>query len=264
MWSDVVDLRDFYASRRGQVARQMVRAKARDMWPDVRGQSILGIGYATPFLGVFRAEADRTIALMPSGQGVLRWPMEGAPLTALTKEDQLPLEDLSIDRVILAHAVENAEHLRPMMREVWRVMKEGGRLMVVVPNRRGLWARFERTPFGHGRPYSTGQLSRLLRDTLFTPQRIESALHVPPIDLGVVLSSAKAWERAGQKIFPAFSGVLLAEATKQVYAQTAITDRAKRRILVPIPDVISKASRARPSDPKRNTPTKSDSGTTSP
>ena len=263
MWSDVVDLRDFYASRRGQVARQMVRAKAREMWPDVRGQSILGIGYATPFLGAFRAEADRTIGLMPSGQGVLRWPMEGAPLTALTKEDQLPLEDISVDRVILAHAVENAEHLRPMMREVWRVLKEGGRLMVMVPNRRGLWARFERTPFGHGRPYSNGQLSRLLRDTLFTPQRIESALHVPPINMGVLLSSAKAWEKAGSKAFPAFSGVLLAEATKQVYAQTTVTDRAKRRILVPIPDVVSKASRTRPHDadrsasPETNTPKKS-------
>jgi SAM-dependent methyltransferase len=251
MWADVVDLRDFYASRRGRVARRMVRAGARDLWPDVRGQSIVGIGYATPLLGAFRAEADRTVALMPSGQGVLRWPMEGPPLAALTKEDQLPLEDVSVDRVILAHACENAENLRPMMREVWRVLKEGGRLMVVVPNRRGLWARFERTPFGHGRPYSPGQLSRLLRDTLFTPQRFVSALYVPPVDIGIVLSSANAWERVGRKAFSAFSGVLLAEATKQVYAQTAVTEPAKRRLLVPLPDVISKASRSHTGAPDR-------------
>lgn len=229
----------------------MVRGAARDLWPDVRGQSIVGVGYATPILGAFRAEAERTVALMPSGQGVLRWPMEGPPLAALTKEDQLPLEDLSVDRVILAHACENAEHLRPMMREVWRILKEGGRLMVIVPNRRGLWARFERTPFGYGRPYSQGQLSRLLRDTLFMPQRFSNALFVPPVDLGIVLSAANAWERAGRKAFSTFSGVLLAEATKQVYAQTAVTERAKRRILVPLPDVISKASRARPSGQKR-------------
>jgi alpha-ketoglutarate-dependent 2,4-dichlorophenoxyacetate dioxygenase len=44
-----------------------------------------------------------------------------------------------------------------------------GRLLLIVPNRRGIWARLDSTPFGHGRPYSRGQLERLLGDALFTP-----------------------------------------------------------------------------------------------
>ena len=38
-----------------------------------------------------------------------------------------------------------------------------GKLVIVTPNRRGLWARFEHTPFGTGRPFSRGQLTELLR-----------------------------------------------------------------------------------------------------
>ncbi|MHC8508408.1 MAG: class I SAM-dependent methyltransferase [Rhodospirillales bacterium] len=244
MWSDVVDLRDFYATRAGLAARRVVRARAREMWPDVRGQSILGLGYATPFLGAFRAEAERTVALMPSAQGVLSWPAEGPPLTALTKENALPLADLSVDRVILAHTVESAEHLRPLMREVWRVLAEGGRLMVIAPNRRGLWARFDFSPFGNGLPYSSGQLSRLLRDALFTPQRIEGALFAPPFGGRFVFSGALAWERFGRRAFPAFGGVLMAEAAKQVYAQTSAAKPARRRVLTPLPGGLSQASRA--------------------
>ena len=56
-----------------------------------------------------------------------------------------------------------------MLAEVWRVLTPGGRLLVVVPNRAGLWARMENTPFGYGRPFSRKQLSRLMRDMQFSP-----------------------------------------------------------------------------------------------
>lgn len=69
MWTDVVDLSNFYASGLGRVARRMIVRRIRLLWPDLRGVSVLGFGYATPFLGVFRGEADRVIAAMPSAQG---------------------------------------------------------------------------------------------------------------------------------------------------------------------------------------------------
>ena len=46
-----------------------------------------------------------------------------------------------------------------LLREVWRVLAAGGRLLAVVPNRRGVWARIDTTPFGHGRPYSRSQIT---------------------------------------------------------------------------------------------------------
>ena len=138
MWSDVVDLNEFYASRMGLVARRMIRRRLRQIWPDVRGLAVLGLGYATPYLHQFRDEAERTIAVMPAPQGVTHWPHNDRGLVCLSEETDLPLPDLCIDRLVLVHAVENSENLRLMMREAWRVLSDSGRLVVVVPNRRGI------------------------------------------------------------------------------------------------------------------------------
>jgi len=229
MWTDAVDLRDFYATGLGHVARRMISRRVRSVWPDVRGLNVLGLGYATPFLGPFRAEAQRVVAIMPAGQGVLRWPAEGGCLTALADETYLPFPDRFIDRVLLVHALECADRIRPLMRELWRVLADGGRLLVVVPNRRGLWARMERTPFGHGRPYSPDQLSRGLRDTMFTPYQSNTALFVPPVRSRMVLSSAAAWEQIGQRWFPTFAGVIIFEATKQIYAGHVVYAEEKKK-----------------------------------
>ncbi|MDX1709879.1 MAG: class I SAM-dependent methyltransferase, partial [Rhodovibrionaceae bacterium] len=161
MWSDAVDLRDFYESRTGQVARHMIRHALRNLWPDVHGQRLLGLGYAAPYLRQFSEEAERVFAFMPAGQGVVHWPTNAPGLTALVDERELPLPDFSVDRVILVHAMESAESLPEMLTEIWRVLMGDGRLILVVPNRRGIWARSDRTPFGFGRPFSPAQITRL-------------------------------------------------------------------------------------------------------
>ena len=106
MPSDVIDLRDFYQTSLGQVARQMIRRAIRRMWPDLRGQRLLGVGYATPFLSAISAETERSAALMPAALGVLGWPADGRNLVALADEGELPFADYSIDRVLLVHALE--------------------------------------------------------------------------------------------------------------------------------------------------------------
>jgi SAM-dependent methyltransferase len=233
MWSDVVDLRDFYASPLGQTARRLIARDLRAMWPDARGQAVLGLGFATPYLRPFREEAARCFAMMPAPQGVLHWPSEGPNATALVEEDSLPLPDLSVDRVLLVHAVEHAESLRPFLREIWRVLTGSGRVLIVVPNRRGIWARLDRTPFGHGHPYTVGQLKRLLRDNLFVPQQSRGALFVPPFGGRLFLSAADALETAGSWGFPALAGVSIVEATKTLYAPTPVRARARARVAAP-------------------------------
>jgi SAM-dependent methyltransferase len=166
---------------------------------------------------------------MPAQQGVLHWPSDGAGAVTLCDETEIPLPDVSIDRVLMVHGLECSEQLRPMLREIWRILADGGRLLAVVPNRRGIWARLDRTPFGHGYPYTPGQLSRLLRDTLFTPTRVEPALFVPPSRSRMVIASAPAWENIGSRWFPRFSGVLMIEAGKEIYAATPASAVARRR-----------------------------------
>ncbi len=231
MFIDVVDLRDFYSQGLGVVARRFIGRGIRAHWNDLSAQRVAGIGYATPYLGLFREQAERCLAFMPAAQGVVKWPSARPGLAALVDETGLPLTDAAVDRVLLVHALEMTDDPITLLREVWRVLSPNGRLLAVVPNRRGLWARIDSTPFGHGRPYSRGQITKILRETLFTPNGWGEALYVPPIPRGWFLRTAVAWERTGATISAPFAGVHIVEATKQVYR--AIPVRREKRKLVP-------------------------------
>jgi SAM-dependent methyltransferase len=228
---DVVDLRNFYAQRLGVVARRFVGRGIRTLWSNTSGERMLGVGYTTPYLGLFREEAERCLAFMPAAQGVVKWPTARPTLASLVDEYAMPLADSAMDRVLLVHALESSEDASALLREVWRVLNAGGKLLAVVPNRRGLWARMDTTPFGYGRPYSRSQIIQLLRDAWFTPTSWGEALYMPPISRGWFLRSAVAWERTGATLSAPFAGVHLVEATKQVYR--AIPARRERHQLVP-------------------------------
>lgn len=231
MTIDVVDLREFYSRRLGIVARQMINRGIRERWPTAEGQRVLGIGYPTPYLGLFREDAERCLAFMPAAQGVLKWPTGRPALAALIDEFSLPLPDAAVDRILLIHALEMSDDPAALLREVWRVLAPSGRVMAVIPNRRGVWTRSDNTPFGHGRPYSRSQITDLLRQTWFTPTGWGEALFMPPYAGRWVLKSAQMWERAGAALSLPFAGVHIVEATKQVYR--AIPAKRERTRLIP-------------------------------
>ena len=81
---DVIDLRNFYAQRLGDVSRRLVGRGIRARFADTRGLRVVGIGYPTPYLGLFREEAERCLAFMPAAQGVIKWPSLRPGLAALT------------------------------------------------------------------------------------------------------------------------------------------------------------------------------------
>jgi SAM-dependent methyltransferase len=169
MYLDVVDLRAFYGERLGLVARRLIGQRLRAHWPSVAGESLLGIGYATPYLRNIGDGAERIIAFMPATQGVVNWPRDGPNAAALVAEVALPLPDASIDRVLVIHSLELAANARDQLREIWRILAPGGRVLIVVPNRAGIWARLEATPFGYGRPFGRTQITTLLRDAMLSP-----------------------------------------------------------------------------------------------
>lgn len=237
MHLDVATLRDFYATPLGKIARRLLALRIRAMWPSVTDKAVASLGFGTPFLGAYRGEAESLAAFMPPSLGALIWPSEGRILTSLAAENALPLRDNTVDHLLVVHCLEVAEQVRPMLRELWRVLAPEGRLIVVVPNRRGLWAHVDTTPFGYGRPYSRPQLDVLLKEAMFTPLAWSTTLHLPPFDRRAVVSSANAWERVGTRAFSGLGGVLLVEARKETVAPAGgKLVRAKAlRDLVPIP-----------------------------
>ena len=240
---DVVDLRSFYVHPLGKVARRFVGVGIRRLWTGSKGLRVLGIGYSTPYLGLFREDAERCLAFMPATQGVVKWPTLRPTLAALVDETELPLPDAAVDRILFVHALEMTHDAPALLREVWRVLAPGGRLLAVVPNRRGLWARMDTTPFGHGRPYSRSQITQLLRQTWFTPTAWSEALFMPPVAGGWFLRSAMAWEQVGAALSLPFAGVHIVEATKQVY-RAIPAHRERTRLIPALPPVLVPTSTA--------------------
>ncbi len=227
---DVVDLRAFYASALGRVAHRFVSAIINRRWENCSGLSMLGIGYATPYLSPWRDKAVRVLAFMPAQQGVVNWPESGISSSALVDTAMMPLPDSCIDRVLIIHALEMSEAPRDFLEEVWRILTPGGRIIIVAPNRRSVWARVETTPFAQGLPYSRGQLRDLLRETLFSPVHECEALYVPPFTRATALSMAPAFERIGERFGLPGGGVHLIEATKQVYRPIGARKLARKRL----------------------------------
>jgi SAM-dependent methyltransferase len=221
-WPDVIALKEFYASSLGQITYHMIRRQIQKIWPgDARGDSIVGLGFATPYLTSFLENAQSTFACMPAMQGVMHWPANTRNLSLLSDEAELPFADNSINRVIVAHALENSEQMRQMLSEIWRILSPAGRLLVIAPNRRGIWARSPKSPFAYGQPFTAWQLRQLLAEHSFTSLNSSSALFFPPTSRRTILRSARFCETIGRQFFPGFGGVLLMEAEKQIYAPAA-------------------------------------------
>lgn len=226
---DILALQRFYASPLGEAARRAGERRLISLWPSADGLDVLGVGYASPYLARFRGQARRVVAMMPGEQGAEPWPPGAASLTALGEEVRLPFIDAVFDRVLLVHALEEADAAHAMLREIWRVMAPEGRLVVIAANRWSLWAQSDISPFGHGRPYSKSQLSGLLSDALFEPVAFSRALYAPPSAWPPFVRAADAFERIGEQVWPNHGGLLLMEAVKRLYATTA---RSARRVLL--------------------------------
>ncbi|MEJ1967606.1 MAG: methyltransferase domain-containing protein [Rhizomicrobium sp.] len=216
MQLDAAELADFYEAPLGLLTRRIIARQLRVLWPSTKGACLLGYGFAVPYLRTFQTDAERAVALMPAQQGVVAWPAD-KPLTAMSDESALPFPDAFFDRILVVHGLEGADAIRPLLRQLWRVLAPEGRLLLVAPNRTSLWAQLERSPFAVGRPFSRGELDRLLRSALFEPVAWNRALYMPPFRGRRLIRAGSGWDRLLRRLFPALSGVHLVEATKTFY-----------------------------------------------
>lgn len=221
MHIDVLDLRNFYyRTRLGRVAQRAIRDQMVALFPPTAGETVVGFGFAVPLLRPYLGEARRVIGLMPGPQGVMSWPAGMPNVSVLCEETLWPVPTGSADRLVLLHGLETSDNPTAVLEEAHRVLAPGGRALFVVPNRAGLWARRDVTPFGFGRPYSGGQLEAQLRAHGFMPERSMTSLFAPPSESRFWLKSSNFWESFGRALPWLAGGVLMVEASKQVYAPT--------------------------------------------
>lgn len=213
------DLKEYYLTPQGEAVARMLVRKMRAWWPavELKGEIMFGCGYALPYLGALNGPR-KTFALMSGQMGATVWPVGGPQRCVLADRGQWPIPSASVDHILMVHDLEYAEDPALVLEEVWRVLRPEGKLLLVVPNRTGFWARSENTPFGHGRPFTSTQLHGLLRDGNFVLERAAGALVAPPF-------RHRWWS---EKVAPllewfapvcgAIAGVTIAEASKRLYA----------------------------------------------
>ena len=231
---DVIALKQFYDTPLGERARGLIAESIRRLWPDVSGDTLLGIGYPLPFMERYMDQAAPALVCMPAGQGAIYWPPTRANRVFMAHEAELPLQENSINRILLVHSVEHSEQLSWMMQDISRVLAPGGRVLAVVPNRMGAWSRSSRSPFGHGRPFSMAQLRDLFEEHQLTITRSGSALFMPPTRLNFLWKCAHNLESVGKLCFRFIGGVLLIEAQKQIFADMRQPVVEKKRYRVPL------------------------------
>ncbi len=221
MHLDVVDLRDFYyRTKLGRSTQRSLQEAIRALWPDTANLTIAGFGFAAPLLRPFLGDARRVLNLMPGQQGVMHWPPGDANVSILVEEFRWPLSAGTVDRLVVAHGLETCDHSSALLDEIWRVLAPGGRVIFILPNRTGMWARRDATPFGFGRPYSVSQIEAQLRKHRFQTERYSAALYSAPSHKPYWLRSASFWESIGKRFGSKMvAGALVVEASKQIYAK---------------------------------------------
>lgn len=222
----IVHLRQFYSSALGHKVKRRLRALTLEYWPQHEGEMIVGIGYATPLLRVLeRTEGKPSVlvALMPVDQGAIYWPVHADNRSVLADELRPPFAPGTLHRVIMLHAFEHLARPGELLNICWELMVPGGKLLIAVPNRRGLWSRSGGTPFSDGTPYSLNQLKELLASARFTLCNTATALFAPPSTHPLWMKCWNVVEFIGKWLFPGVGGVLVIEAEKQIYA--AIPER---------------------------------------
>ena len=216
MTPDGPEVDNFYRSPLGTITANLLRPQLRQIWPHLAGQTLLGLGHTNPYLDLWQPGTTHSLAILP--QITPRPPANPGTLRCVAQANCLPLPDLCIDRALLIHSLEHADSARHLLRELWRVLRHDGRMIVIVPNRASAWAYMQRTPFGSGQPFTAAQLGRLLASMLFQVETRRSALFIPPLHNRPRLRHAETIERLGQRFAPHAGGAILIEATKNLAA----------------------------------------------
>jgi len=246
MYNDIASLQSFYASPLGVQVRDRIGCALAAHYPARSDERVMGLGFALPWLDEFASRCERCFAMMPARQGAQIWPHAGCVASCLVGEENLPLPDSCLDRVVLVHALEYVENAGEALRELWRVLVPYGHLIIIVPNRHGLWSSADHTPFGNGEPYSRSQLSQLLRESGFALQSVSEIVHLWPYKKGRIRRFSAFYERMAHRILPYFCGALLAHAQRQTGPALSIARRSVRHSFVPslIPQAAYPVSRS--------------------
>ena len=206
---DVVSLKQFYHSPIGRRAKRHISSAIAYACSNTKTKpekeqlgSLLAMGYSLPYLPYFEQRNEVILPLMPAEQGAIYYPTGDYNRTILVDNAMLPLPESSFDNCFVMHCLEHCREPKELLKSLWHTLTPGGKMLIIVPNRRSIWSQAGSTPFGCGQPFNMQQLRKLTEEAGFTHISSQTALHMPPLNWRINHKLSKAWEFLGKMFLP--------------------------------------------------------------
>lgn len=218
---NIENFKIFYSSFLGKSVIQIISKKIFLLWPDFINSRNAVIGYGFPFLAIFKSNFQRLFFLIPKKFGLFNFFVNEKNITVLVNEQTLPLDDLSIDRLLVVNCFEYLYDHKKFLREAWRVLEKDGEIIIIAPNTFGFWRLFYKKKFNSLRTFSLYELNSLLSNNFFTPVNIEFCLFLPPSISSFMVNRLKLFEFLNNALTKYFSGVIIIKGKKNYLAPVA-------------------------------------------
>lgn len=209
-------LEQFYQTPLGQWVQLRLGQRVVSCWPVRRRDRILAVGYAVPYVSFLKAASGGSAPLLfLKVQEAAHSPSQLRNRIVVGCEESLPFADGQFDKILLVHALEASAEPQKLIRELWRVLKAEGELLIVAPRPSGPWVRTPETPWTPG-GFSFAQILEILKKHFFVFCGQDRALFAPPLWVQNAPLAASFLEKLGESGLWPFAGVWLIRGQKQV------------------------------------------------
>ena len=218
---DITDIDSYYRTSEGVLVADILAAELSHQCRSGLIRALtdtaeqLAVGYPFP---LYSPGQPLPPVFMLAETGVLAWTKDESVITACIDSDSFPCATDIFEQVFVSHALEYVADKVGFLSEIWRCLKGEGELVMIVPHRRSLWARADKTPFGQGTPFSRRQLKLILEQVGFGQIQIKHSLYMPPFGTKLPVVMRRRFHMIGRIGWAMFGGVLIVVAKKRLYS----------------------------------------------
>ncbi|MGG6428813.1 class I SAM-dependent methyltransferase [Acetobacter ghanensis] len=216
----------FYRTPSGKVCVGLLGERMRWFWPELKNLAVLGLGGATPYLHAIGDETTLRIgACFARSQADTSF-LPGRCCVA--DPASLPFEPQKFDRIVLVHTLQGRENPVSLLRAAARVLKDDGRLLMVVPSRLGGRARLRRTPFARDMAFTRPKLRQVLAAAMLRAEQWDEAVFLPVSQACRTIRRGRQMDIAGKVLCPGGGSLILVEAVPDMYSALPLSVQRKK------------------------------------
>ena len=212
----------WFQSALGTAVLQAEKEAIKPIIDRIFGYHILQVGCSEEHSLIVDSPAGHKILFAPRYRSGVKNPV--------ANNEELPLASDSIDAIVLHHALDFTDDCHKLLREVTRVLRPGGQMLIIGFNpysHWGFWKLFKRKiniPW-RGRFISKGRVTDWLRLLELQIASVKFGLHFLPLKYSNLLKHAPKLEKLGNRLHSPMGGAYFILCIKQISTLTPIITR---------------------------------------